>query len=95
MPKEVVYSDSPEFILDGENELPADQFHIESGFPVFQRAVQVGWSRDRHVEVGVAMFEMAAGQHGPGHWTSLDRAGVNRLIRILRKARDSAFGADA
>ena len=25
----------------------------------------------------------------------LDRAGVNKLIRVLRRARDQAFGADA
>ena len=35
---------------------------------------------------------------GPGFtglWGSLDRAGINRLIRVLRRARDSAYGADA
>lgn len=30
-----------------------------------------------------------------GLWASLDRAGCNRLINTVRKARDSAFGADA
>ena len=29
-----------------------------------------------------------------GIWTWLDRPGVNRLIRLLRKARDSSFGRD-
>lgn len=28
-------------------------------------------------------------------WCSLDRSGVNRLITMLRKARDDAFGRDA
>jgi hypothetical protein len=28
-------------------------------------------------------------------WASMDRDGINRLIRLLRKARDSAYGADA
>lgn len=27
-------------------------------------------------------------------WTDLDREGINRLIRDLRKARDKAFGKD-
>lgn len=27
-------------------------------------------------------------------WASLDRAGINRLIRTLRRARDSAYGSD-
>lgn len=30
-----------------------------------------------------------------GLWSSLDRDGVNQLIRTLRRARDGAFGADA
>lgn len=30
-----------------------------------------------------------------GLWGTLDRDGINRLIRVLRRARDSAFGADA
>ena len=34
--------------------------------------------------------------HAPalGWYTHLDRGGVNRFIRILRRARDQAFGAD-
>jgi hypothetical protein len=27
-------------------------------------------------------------------WARLDRHGVNRLVRMLRRARDAAFGAD-
>lgn len=30
-----------------------------------------------------------------GLWGTLDREGCNRLIRVLRRARDQAFGADA
>jgi hypothetical protein len=30
-----------------------------------------------------------------GWCCQLDRDGINRLIRTLRKARDAAFGADA
>lgn len=30
-----------------------------------------------------------------GLWCDLDRHGINRLIRTLRKARDQAYGADA
>jgi len=29
-----------------------------------------------------------------GLWTWLDRPGTNRLIRLLRKARDASFGRD-
>lgn len=30
-----------------------------------------------------------------GVWATLSRHGCNRLIRLLRKARDAAYGADA
>lgn len=30
----------------------------------------------------------------PGWFVSLDRTGINRLIRALRKARDDSFGRD-
>lgn len=30
-----------------------------------------------------------------GLWADLTRSDINRLIRLLRKARDTAFGADA
>lgn len=33
--------------------------------------------------------------YADGWYCHLDRAGVNRLIRTLRKARDAAYGADA
>lgn len=60
---------------------------------------QVGWGRDTgDVQIGV---EMADGQQTlrsvadfSSVWASLDRAGVNRLIRALRRARDQAFGRD-
>ena len=34
-------------------------------------------------------------QHYKGFEAILDREGINRLIRLLRRARDSAYGADA
>lgn len=33
--------------------------------------------------------------HERGWWSHLNRDGCNRLIRLVRKARDAAFGADA
>lgn len=29
-----------------------------------------------------------------GLWATLDRAGINRLVRLLRRARDAAYGRD-
>lgn len=34
------------------------------------------------------------GDHHTGLWATLDRDGINRLIRSLRRARDQAYGKD-
>jgi hypothetical protein len=64
--------------------------------------VQVGWRRAPigDVQVGVTndtspLTWPDTGAPFPGWFASLDRDGVNRLIRVLRRARDAAFGADA
>ena len=62
--------------------------------------VELGWGRD-HGEVQIATTNFGLGDEvGPGDpargwFVTLDRNGINRLIRSLRKARDQAFGADA
>ena len=61
-------------------------------------AIKVGWTKDReHVEVAVVSHrDLATGEPDADAWHSqFDRAGINRLIRTLRKARDEAFGSDA
>ncbi len=66
--------------------------------------MEVGWSRD-NVQVGVTTREgiplveqLAQDIDDPakftGVWGTLDRAGCNRMIKMLRKARDEAFGKD-
>lgn len=60
--------------------------------------VEVGWTRNLP-GVAVASLNESVGD-GPadparGWFAHLDREGVNRLIRALRKARDQSFGADA
>lgn len=56
--------------------------------------------RDFQIKLGMAMtVVMNKVQRDMGiddaQYAGLDRPGVNRLIRLLRKARDAAFGADA
>jgi hypothetical protein len=60
--------------------------------------VEIGWTRNLP-DVSMASINDSVGE-GPwdparGWFAHLDREGVNRLIRSLRKARDQAFGADA
>jgi hypothetical protein len=64
-----------------------------------QTKVRVGWSREaEHVEVATVApddWPLSPTPEGNGWFVQLDRAGLNRLIRSLRKARDQAFGTDA
>lgn len=40
------------------------------------------------------VIDVASGDNCSGVWSNLDRYGLNHLIRILRRARDQAFGKD-
>lgn len=56
--------------------------------------LEVGWSRNTYVQVGVRTED--ENKHPDAvRFTDLDRDGINKLIRILRKARDQAYGSDA
>lgn len=61
--------------------------------------IKVGWHRSPgYVELATIRDDGQTLEPGPesnGWFTQLDREGINRLIRTLRKARDQAFGADA
>ncbi len=66
--------------------------------------VEVSWSPGAYVQVAsvnpdsdLTLPGDAPGspeQPFTGWWVTLDREGINRLIRSLRKARDAAFGRD-
>ncbi len=65
--------------------------------------VEVCWQPGRSVQVTTALREdipcsseaPAHTRYTPGTYVSIDRAGINRLIRALRRARDAVFGKDA
>ena len=59
--------------------------------------LHVGWTKDLDVQVGVINTDIKSkhpGDTSAGWFMQLDRAGCNRAIRALRKARDDAFGRD-
>ena len=59
--------------------------------------VQVSWDPQPIGDVRIATFTRAKETHETlwdGYYVVLDRNGINRLIKNLRKARDSAFGRD-
>ena len=79
--------------------MPKETVYDESGM----YDVVVGWERDKHVQVGVQAHNqqnlvVVDGEAQPAKfeslWGTFDRAGINRLIRSLRGARDQAYGRD-
>jgi hypothetical protein len=98
MPKEVIYSDAPEYVYDtAGNELSVDlamECNIKG--PTLRRGVKLGWTKDVYVEIGCAEFEISTQDSGnSGMFLSLDRQGCNRLIKALQQARNDVFGKDA
>lgn len=60
--------------------------------------VRLQWAKDSHLQLTV--LPMLSGHpeeaaRDAALWSTLDRHGVNHLIRRLREARDDVFGADA
>ena len=94
MPKEVVLT-NPVFLDDEHGETPLSALDEGVTGALYQRGVLVRWSRDRDVELGVAKLEISTHDEKDQHYLTLDRSGINRLIRSLRKARDQAYGTDA
>lgn len=84
MPKE--YVDSICNVFPGDSEAPSN--------PPLR--VRVGWSRERgDVEIRTVNPSTEESFDANGGWNVwLDRRGINDLIRILRRARDQAFGRD-
>lgn len=91
MPKEIVYGNSLPY---SEND-PA------------RSIAEVSWSREaEHVQVVTKCVraedteqvyensELPTLKAADGWYIYLDRSGINRLIRNLRRARDQAFGRD-
>lgn len=96
MPKEIAFSDHEFIQLPDGSEVPVTDDLMGKGHQIVRRGAIVRWARDQMlVELGVAKIEVSAHRETDAHYLSLDRNGVNRLIRSLRKARDQAFGADA
>lgn len=87
MPKEIVLGEHVPPII-GEHEDLGDQV---------EGVVQVGWQDWPVSHVQVATFSRVAVTHETvwdGFYVTLDRQGINELIRHLRKARDKAFLKD-
>jgi len=58
---------------------------------------EIRWNRDQYVQVATVKKDDDYHKDGAvtGLFVDMDRDGLNEAIRVLRRARDQAFGADA
>lgn len=89
MPKEYV----------NDRYLVPNQLTSEGPQPDAIPCVRIGWQREIG-EVQIATIApdgvtLQPTPEGNGWFVSLDRDGINHAIRLLRKARDAAYGSDA
>jgi hypothetical protein len=98
MPKEIIhsrYEGHSSRVLDADGQWVENDPSRVTPEPF----LTVGWGREsEHVQIATLAggdYDEVGGNARPGLYVQLDRAGINRLIRSLRKARDAAFGSDA
>lgn len=60
--------------------------------PAYRAAVC--WGTNEYVQIATVDPGVALGTVESGLYVDLDRRGINDLIRLLRKARDKAYGRD-
>lgn len=95
MPKEAIAA-GVEFADTEHGEIELDNLKPGSKAPIYQRRFITRWSHGGgYVEFGVAKVNVSDGTERDPHYGILTRDDINRQIRVLRKARDQAFGADA
>lgn len=77
--------------------MPSEKFHNSEtaveGQP--NDRIEIGWSREQEYD-GVYVTSVVELEDGPPivNAIPLDRSGLNRMIRTLRKARDQVYGRD-
>lgn len=68
-------------------------------------SVKVSWDRVGYVQISTVLkggieqihsgeIDVPRGSVDEGHYVDLDRESLNQLIRVLRRARDAAYGRD-
>ena len=98
MPRENVYSDDTPYATEEGD--PLARSVVTLTWSKDHDTVQIVTQCVNLSDGGVyeeAPEEDLAGQRIPrayGNYVTLDRAGINRLVRNLRRARDQAFGRD-
>ncbi len=88
MPKERIHDEAGMYDVHvGWDRGPAEGAgYVQVGVETHDGLALVEHLTAKPEDTGIAEFK--------GVWGTLDRAGCNRLIRVLRRARDQAFGGD-
>jgi hypothetical protein len=87
MPKEIIVQHGPRFYDDEGREVPQET----------QAFVQVSWSSEaEYVQVATGSRDAVTHESDSDRWmfVDLDRRGINDAIKVLRRARDQAYGRD-
>lgn len=95
MPKEYVHD------IDHGKTYAVEAKDGKSGETIYmgEKAMKVGWMKGEGAGAPVSLAVVDRGEDPDGMaetvaYLNLDRSGLNRLIRVCRKARDDAFGRD-
>jgi hypothetical protein len=82
--------------------MPKENINSDNNETDAETRIEVSWQPGAYVQLTTAMRrEELATSETPAHanydtgaYVSLSRYGINRLIRILRRSRNAAFGKD-
>ena len=68
---------------------------ISDQHSIAERGVEIVWGRDSgNVAIGSVDFTKEPYTVERGWFIDLNRDGINAMIRVLRRARDQAYGVD-
>lgn len=86
-------------VMERSGAMPKENINSDDGGTT---RIELSWQHDAYVQLTTALRrEEAATPEHPEHvaydtgaYVPLDRYGINRLIQILRRARNAAYGRD-
>lgn len=81
-----------EYIKDEQYRQTWESEDGQTGGIVTTTQAKITWGRDTYVQIAVVTDEDQDGMEA--NHLSLNRSGINAMIRTLRKARDQAYGRD-
>lgn len=87
MPKELIVAHEPRLFNEDGNEMPQET----------QSLVQIGWNGEaQYVQIATGTRHPTTFDSDSSTWqfVQLSRTMINDIIKVLRRARDQAYGKD-